>query len=127
MCILFLEQIQVGNKVLIFLRRQNIFLPILQEKRKKKPQTKDYMLFRHEKIYRNHNIDYTIDNSEMKNKYKFVSDDGIDKIYASGYMQGWNLFYKYIPHGFAYAGSDLGYFDLLTFLMKMISIMLKEK
>lgn len=79
------------------------------------PVIDNYMLFTHEEIYFNHDVKPTLSNNEMQSKYKFASENGMDEVYASGYVKEWNLFYKHIPHGLAYAESELGYFDLLTF------------
>lgn len=79
------------------------------------PVIDNYMLFTHEELYFNHDVKATLSNNEMQSRYKFASKNGADEVYASGYMKGWNLFYKHIPHGLAYAESELGYFDLLTF------------
>lgn len=79
------------------------------------PIIDDYVIFTHEQILFNQNKKATMTNEEMKSTYKFATDNGVDEVYTDGYMKEWNLFYKHIPHGLAYAKANLGHFDLLTF------------
>ncbi len=78
------------------------------------PGIRSYMLFTNDKIYFDHGIREPLTNSEMKTKYRFATDGGIDTVYAGGYMEQWGMFYKQIKHGFTYKEKEPGHFDLLV-------------
>lgn len=74
------------------------------------PLSNIHTIFTHDKVYFDGKNEDDIDNKEMKTVYIFATDDGIDEVYASGYLDKINMTYKHIPHGLAYAQKYLGFF-----------------
>lgn len=77
------------------------------------PNTGSYELFTLDKIYAYNDKEDQI-NDEMLTTYAFASDNGNDLVYKTGYLDKIQKSYKVISHGYAYAESQLGTFDLLT-------------
>lgn len=78
------------------------------------PISNIYSLFTHDEIYFDDKKQKNIVNEEMETIYKFATEDGLDEVYTSGYLENINMVYKHIPHGLAYAREELGHFDLIT-------------
>lgn len=77
------------------------------------PNTGSYELFTLDKIYAYNDKEDQI-NDEMLTTYTFASDNGNDLVYKTGYLDKIQKSYKVISHGYAYAESEQGTFDLLT-------------